>query len=247
MARIAAVASAASFIGPDEAGLGASIGESTLIELLLDPAAVEERSSVQLAIQRLLDICVASVAAIFALLPGLVIAVMVKATSRGPALFVQERVGRDGEIFRMVKFRTMRDGTHVEVRENVEMLAEYQANGFKLPPDDLRITAVGRWLRRTSLDEVPQLINVLRGEMSVVGVRPLVPEELALRCEYDQGLYRALRPGMTGLWQVEGRSTVQHEDRQHLDRRYLETWSPWRDAMIMLRTPRALFRVSHAH
>jgi lipopolysaccharide/colanic/teichoic acid biosynthesis glycosyltransferase len=172
---------------------------------------------------------------------------MVKATSRGPALFVQERVGRHGEVFRLVKFRTMRVGTHLEVREDPAVLAGYLANDFKLPPDDPRITRVGRWLRRTSLDEVPQLINVLRGEMSIVGVRPLVPEELALRSEYDQALYRSFRPGMTGLWQVEGRSTVQKEDRQHLDRRYLETWSLWNDAIIMLRTPGAVFRISHAH
>jgi lipopolysaccharide/colanic/teichoic acid biosynthesis glycosyltransferase len=195
----------------------------------------------------LLDVGVATVVALVTFLPGLVIAAIVKSTSPGPAFFVQERVGRHGEVFRLVKFRTMRDGTHLEVKENVEMLAEYQANNFKLAPDDPRITRIGRWLRRTSLDEVPQLINVLRGEMSIVGVRPLVPDELSLRSEYDQALYRALRPGMTGLWQVEGRSTVQNEDRQHLDRRYMETWSPWRDVIIMLRTPGALFRTSHAH
>ena len=242
-----AMPSAAPFLDPGKSGPGADSGEPVTIELLPDPAAVPDESSVQLTIQRLLDICVATAAALVAFFPGLVIAAIVRSTSTGPVFFVQERVGQHGEVFRLVKFRTMRDGTHLEVRANAEMLAEYQANDFKLPPDDPRITAIGRWLRRTSLDEVPQLINVLKGEMSIVGVRPLLTEELALRTTYDQALYRALRPGMTGLWQVEGRSTVQKEDRLHLDRRYLETWSLWRDAEIILRTPGALFRMSHAH
>jgi lipopolysaccharide/colanic/teichoic acid biosynthesis glycosyltransferase len=218
-----------------------------VIELLPDPAAVEDRSSLQLTIQRLFDLCVATFTAVVAVVPGLVIAAIVKTTSPGPVFFIQERVGQHGEVFRLVKFRTMRNGTHLEVREDLEMLAEYQANDFKLAPDDPRITGFGRWLRRTSLDEVPQVLNVLRGDMSIVGVRPLLPEELGLRPDYDQALYRTRRPGMTGLWQVEGRSSVQKEDRLHLDRRYLETWSLWGDARIMLRTPGALFRTSHAH
>ena len=201
----------------------------------------------KLAIQRLLDVCISIAVMTLGLLPGLVIAGVVKATSSGPAFFLQERVGRNGEIFRVVKFRTMRDGTHLEIRSDAESLAEYQANDFKLSPDDPRITGIGRWLRRTSVDELPQLINVLRGEMSIVGVRPVLSEELALRPRHDQDLYRSLRPGMTGLWQVEGRSSVQREDRLHLDRRYLETWSLWGDAKILLRTPAALLRISHAH
>jgi len=220
---------------------------SGVIELLPDPSLLADRSRTKLAIQRLFDVAVAIVGALVALLPGLAIAATVKATSAGPAFFVQERVGRNSEVFRLVKFRTMREGTHLEVRDNAEMLAEYQANDFKLPADDPRITSIGRWLRRTSLDELPQLINVLRGEMSVVGVRPVLPDELALRPDYDQALYRTLRPGMTGLWQVEGRSSVQNDDRLHLDRRYLETWSLWGDAKILLRTPEALLRISHAH
>lgn len=222
-------------------------GHSAVVELLPDPSLVGQHSEANLALQRCLDVGISFVVAVFAFLPGLAIAAIVKATSPGPAFFVQERVGRHGELFRVVKFRTMRNGTHLEVRENAEAFAEYQARDFKLEPDDPRITAVGRWLRRTSLDELPQLVNVLKGEMSVVGVRPVLPEELALRPDYDQALYRSLRPGMTGLWQVEGRSSVLKEDRLHLDRRYLEAWSPWGDANILLRTPGAVFRISHAH
>jgi exopolysaccharide production protein ExoY len=232
---------------PSALAVGADAGASAGVELLPDRPSVGDRSRAELALQRLLDICISISVILVGLLPGLAIAAVVKATSTGPAFFLQERVGRNREIFRVVKFRTMKDGTHLEVRNDPALLAEYQANDFKLSPDDPRITTIGRWLRRTSLDELPQLINVLRGEMSIVGVRPVLLEELALRPGYDQDLYSSRRPGMTGLWQVEGRSSVQREDRLHLDRRYLETWSVWGDAKILLRTPAALLRMSHAH
>jgi lipopolysaccharide/colanic/teichoic acid biosynthesis glycosyltransferase len=94
---------------------------------------------------------------------------------------------------------------------------------------------------------LPQLLNVLVGEMSLVGVRPILAEEVALRSRYDQALYRTRPPGMTGLWQVEGRSTVQRDDRLQLDRSYLEHWSLWQDVKILARTPAAILRTSHAH
>ncbi len=172
---------------------------------------------------------------------------MVKATSRGPVLFNQQRVGRNGELFTVYKFRSMRDGTHHEVLGDAVARQAYHDNDFKLPPDDPRITTIGRLLRKTSLDELPQLVNVLMGDMSIVGIRPLLADELALRPEYDQQLYRTMRPGMTGLWQVEGRSTVQKTDRLHLDRRYVEEWSVWGDVKIAVRTPLALLRIHHAH
>jgi undecaprenyl-phosphate galactose phosphotransferase len=141
----------------------------------------------------------------------------------------------------------MFDGAHEMVLADDLMRARYRANDFKLPPDHPCITRVGAVLRRTSLDELPQFINVVSGEMSLVGVRPLLAEELALRPEYDQDLYRTTPPGLTGLWQVEGRSTVQKDDRLHLDRGYLEQASLWQDIKILARTPAALLRTSHAH
>jgi lipopolysaccharide/colanic/teichoic acid biosynthesis glycosyltransferase len=162
-------------------------------------------------------------------------------------IFKQARVGRNGELFEVYKFRTMRNGTHREVLDDAAARKAYRDNDFKLRPDDPRITAIGRLLRKTSLDELPQLVNVLRGNMSIVGVRPLLEEEVALRPDYDQQLYRTMRPGMTGLWQVEGRSTVQKEDRLHLDRRYIEDWSVLGDIKILARTPYALLRIHHAH
>ncbi len=197
--------------------------------------------------RRVGDVVLASFTLAVALVPMLVIALLIKATSRGPVLFRQDRVGREGEVFRIAKFRTMTDGTHDHVLSSEDDRQRYIENDFKLDPADRRITTVGRFLRKTSLDELPQLVHVLRGQMSLVGIRPLVPIELGLRSEYDQALYRSLRPGLTGLWQVEGRSTVEKVVRLDLDRRYVETWSPWQDVKILFRTPFALLRIGHTH
>ena len=201
----------------------------------------------QFALQRAFDTVIVLVAVVVFAIPAVIIAALVKLTSPGPVLFRQLRVGRHGELFDVYKFRTMRDGTHLEVLDDDDARRAYHANDFKLPDDDHRITRIGRLLCRTSLDELPQLVNVLKGDMSIVGVRPLLAEELALRPEHDQVLYRTMRPGMTGLWQVEDRSTVQKEDRLHLDRRYLENWSVWGNVKIIARTPGARLRIHHAH
>jgi lipopolysaccharide/colanic/teichoic acid biosynthesis glycosyltransferase len=201
----------------------------------------------ELRCKRSLDV-LAAVAGLVLLSPVLVvIAISIKLTSPGAVLFRQQRVGVGGELFEVKKFRTMCDGAHAEILADDELNARYRANDFKLPLDDPRITRVGGVLRRTSLDELPQLLNVLVGEMSLVGVRPILTEEVALRPRYDQALYRTLPPGMTGLWQVEGRSTVQKDDRLQLDRSYLEQWSLWQDVKILARTPAAILRTSHAH
>jgi lipopolysaccharide/colanic/teichoic acid biosynthesis glycosyltransferase len=179
--------------------------------------------------------------------PSLIIIFLVVVTSRGPILFTQKRVGKNGRTFNVLKFRTMQAGTHTAIITDDAELARYQDNGFKVQPDDPRITSVGRVLRKSSLDEIPQLVNVFWGDMSIVGIRPLLPEELALRSERDQMLYRMLRPGMTGLWQVEGRSHVEQVDRVGLDRTYIESWSLGSDLWIMLRTPFALLKVGNTH
>jgi lipopolysaccharide/colanic/teichoic acid biosynthesis glycosyltransferase len=155
---------------------------------------------------------------------------------------VRERVGKDERHFLVLKFRTMKVGTQQELWESEEQVSGFVANDFKLSRNDSRITTVGRVLRRTGLDELPQLVNILRGEMSLVGVRPLVPAELALRPEIDQQLYCRLRPGVTGLWQTSGRSTVLRNRRIAMDRRYSAEWHPWEDLKILVRTPRSLFR-----
>jgi exopolysaccharide production protein ExoY len=177
----------------------------------------------------------------------IVIAALVGVASRGPAIFRQSRVGLGAQSFEVLKFRTMANGTHAEVLNDPELRLLYETNDFKLPSDDPRITRVGRFLRRTSLDELPQLVNVLRGQMSLVGVRPLLPQELQIRSRHDRELYAHHRPGLTGLWQVAGRSTVGDTDRIELDRRYLEGWSVRSNVKILLLTPWAVLFGAGAH
>ncbi len=160
------------------------------------------------------------------------IAVAVKLDSRGPVLFRQQRVGRDGRTFAMAKFRTMFDGAE---RQQAALRDRNEADGLFKIADDPRITRVGGFLRHTSLDELPQLWNVLRGQMSLVGPRPLVPED-------DQrvvGWYRRrlhLTPGMTGRWQVLGSARIPLHEMVKLDYLYAANWSLWLDVKIMLRT-----------
>jgi exopolysaccharide biosynthesis polyprenyl glycosylphosphotransferase len=167
------------------------------------------------------------------------IALAVRLTSRGPVLFRQERVGRDGRTFSMLKFRSMVAGAD----RMAETLADdNDGNGvlFKRK-DDPRVTPVGRFLRRYSLDELPQLYNVVRGQMSLVGPRPPLPSEVA---KYGSDMHRRflVKPGVTGLWQVSGRSDLSWDDSVRLDVRYVENWSLTFDLMILWKTVRAVLR-----
>ncbi|MFI0451346.1 sugar transferase [Actinomadura sp. 6N118] len=174
----------------------------------------------------------------------LAIAIAIKVTSSGPVLFRQVRVGRDGSEFTVLKFRTM--VVDAEARK-VELIEHNENDGvlFKMKQDP-RITKVGRWLRRYSLDELPQLINVVRGDMSLVGPRPPLPEEVA---RYGDDVRRRLvvKPGMTGLWQVNGRSDLTWEESVRLDLRYVDNWSLALDLQIMWKTWSAVFRGSGAY
>ncbi|HEY3563137.1 MAG TPA: sugar transferase [Kribbella sp.] len=167
----------------------------------------------------------------------LVTAVLVKLTSRGPVLFRQTRVGRGGVQFEMLKFRTM--VADAEARK-AELHALNEGNGilFKLR-DDPRITKVGKYLRRFSIDELPQLVNVLRGEMSLVGPRPPLPAEVA-QYQIDDARRMLVKPGLTGLWQVSGRSDLTWEESMRLDLRYADNWSIALDLLILWKTARAV-------
>jgi exopolysaccharide biosynthesis polyprenyl glycosylphosphotransferase len=163
----------------------------------------------------------------------LVIALMVRLDSPGPILYRQQRVGKDGRLFHMLKFRSMyRDAD----QRRAELSAANEATGplFKIR-NDPRVTRSGRFLRRTSLDELPQLVNVLRGEMSLVGPRPPLPSEVESYEEWQLGRLRAV-PGMTGLWQVSGRSEVSFHDMVRLDLHYIRNWSLSLDLEILWRT-----------
>ncbi len=169
----------------------------------------------------------------------LVIAILVKRSSPGPVLFTQERIGKDGRPFRFYKFRTMSHNSDDAIHRQ---FAAMFINGdrprgskvFKLT-NDPRVTRIGRWLRHTSLDELPQLLNILKGEMSLVGPRPPIAYELD---HYQPWHYERLRvtPGLTGLWQVSGRSNVPFEEMVRMDIHYINTWSLRQDLWIILKT-----------
>jgi lipopolysaccharide/colanic/teichoic acid biosynthesis glycosyltransferase len=168
-----------------------------------------------------------------------VIAVLIKLDSPGPVLFKQRRVGKDGHEFEMYKFRSMVDKAD-ELKEHLKDLNEADGPLFKIK-DDPRMTRIGRFLRRTSIDELPQVINILRGEMSIVGPRPGTPDEVA-KYEPWQKMRISASPGLTGLWQVSGRSDIPFDEMCLLDIYYIENWSLGLDIRIMLQTiPHILF------
>ncbi len=167
----------------------------------------------------------------------LLIAVMVKVTSRGSVFYSQRRIGRGYKGFGCLKFRTMRKGADqilCQLLERDPLLREEFERDFKLKQDP-RITPLGRFLRRTSLDELPQLLNILKGQMSVVGPRPIVWDELE-RYGRQMDVVLSVRPGLTGLWQVSGRNNLPYETRVRLDLYYVRHRTFWLDLRIILRT-----------
>jgi exopolysaccharide production protein ExoY len=171
---------------------------------------------------------------------GVLIAVAVFASSRGTVLFGQERVGLGGRSFKMYKFRTMHREAEQLLQQDPRLWDEYVSNGFKLPRElDRRVTRVGRFLRRSSLDELPQILNVLAGTMSLVGPRPVVPAEVDNYGD-RRNAYLSVRPGITGAWQVNGRSDIDYPERVEIDAEYVERWSLGLDVRILARTPLAV-------
>jgi len=196
------------------------------------------------ALKRAFDIVFTLLVAVLGMPFYLLIAALIKLTSEGPVLFLQERAGQDGRLFRFYKFRTMlvdnSDHQHRSFAEDfikgrlMNSGEEGDRRVFKLQ-NDPRVTSIGRFLRKTSLDELPQFINVLRGEMTLVGPRPPLSYELDHYKEWHRGRL-AVKPGLTGLWQVSGRSTVPFDEMVMLDLYYIENWSLALDLKIILRT-----------
>jgi lipopolysaccharide/colanic/teichoic acid biosynthesis glycosyltransferase len=183
--------------------------------------------------KRLIDLVLAG-AALLVIWPLLaVLGLVVRVSSAGPALFRQERIGRGTRPFTMLKLRTMVDGADRLVAGLLENSGADQR--FYKFQDDPRITGVGRWLRRWSLDELPQLWNVVRGDMSLVGPRPALGSEVEAYASWQLGRL-AVRPGLTGPWQVSGRSEVNFDDCVRLDLSYIETWSLRGDLIILAKT-----------
>lgn len=224
------------------------------IDLVLYPELAEPGKTrrFRLSIKRLIDI-LGSASALLVCLPLLwIIGLSIKATSRGPVLFSQTRVGQYGARFILLKFRTMYVDidrsvhkrfvtTLIADKEESEPSAENGERVYKLT-NDKRITPVGRFLRRTSLDELPQFVNVLRGEMSLVGPRPAVRYEVAAYQTWHRRRVLEFKPGVTGLWQVSGRSKVKFDDMVRMDLRYATSWSLWLDLKILALTPIAVIR-----
>jgi exopolysaccharide biosynthesis polyprenyl glycosylphosphotransferase len=193
----------------------------------------------------LIDRVIAATALIMLLPVFCAIALAVRLTSPGGAFFRQKRVGWHGDEFTMLKFRTM--GVDADARRaGLEHLNSHGSGPLFKIPNDPRVTSVGRWLRRLSLDELPQLVNVVRGDMSLVGPRPPLPEEVA---QYEGDVRRRLfvKPGLTGLWQISGRANLEWEDAVRLDLRYVENWSLALDALIIWKTFFALVKRDGAY
>jgi exopolysaccharide biosynthesis polyprenyl glycosylphosphotransferase len=222
------------------------IGILPMVRLFREPLSEAERF-----VKRASDIVISALVIALTFPVWLVIAIAIKFDSQGSIFFKQERIGMDGRRFLFYKFRTMRAGAdeqlHREVyRKNIQGAADANAGDEENPvfgkvKDDPRVTGTGRILRRTSLDELPQFLNVLRGEMSVVGARPPIPYEVE---EYDARHRRRLdmKPGITGLWQVSGRNRLTFEEMVQTDLYYIENWSLWLDLKIILLTLPAMWR-----
>jgi exopolysaccharide biosynthesis polyprenyl glycosylphosphotransferase len=218
-----------------------------LTESLASPAGVRMRGRMlsQRFVKRFIDVAAALLVIVIGFPFFLAVALLIKLTSRGPVFYSQKRIGEHGEVFTLFKFRTMRqdcdDSIHreftrsfIEGRMPNSNLDERTPSVYKLT-NDPRVTSVGNFLRKTSLDELPQFINILKGEMTLVGPRPPLQYELEYYEDWHK-LRLEVRPGLTGLWQVSGRSRVSFDEMVKLDLYYIEHWSLLLDLKIMLRT-----------
>ncbi len=196
------------------------------------------------AIKRAMDVVIAGTALVV-LSPVIVLAALgIACVSPGSPFFSQERVGKDGQRFRLYKLRTMVDGAHLH-HDQLHALSEVDGPVFKIR-NDPRLHPLGKFLRRTSIDELPNLINVLCGDMSIVGPRPPLPREVM---RYDDFARRRLtvKPGITCLWQISGRSNLPFDEWMRLDNAYIDSWSPLGDLRIVLATVPAVIRGEGAH
>jgi lipopolysaccharide/colanic/teichoic acid biosynthesis glycosyltransferase len=233
-----------------ERGDKSGFGQLANAELYPDLFERDEERKLSRFVKRSMDIA-GSLAALILCSPLLLlISLAIKLTSKGPILFKQERVGRYGSRFTFLKFRSMECGSDARIhREYVKQYivgeaeagrASHAQNAVYKIQSDPRITRVGKFLRRTSLDELPQFINVLRGDMSLVGPRPPIPYELEGYQLWHRRRVQESKPGITGLWQVNGRSRVKFDDMVRMDLQYAKTWSLWLDVKILLQTPAAV-------
>ncbi len=216
----------------------------------------EQSKKVSLAMKRCIDIVGSGLALICGAPVFGAIALAIKLTSKGPVLFKQERLGQYGKPFKVLKFRSMRTNCDPQIHQQYvhQFIAGKVEDGsdstkktvFKIQ-EDPRVTTVGKFLRKTSLDELPQFWNVLRGEMSLVGPRPPIAYEYKAYEVWHRRRVLEIKPGITGLWQVEGRSRTRFDDMVRLDLKYARVWSVWLDLKILAQTPAAVIQGEGAH
>ena len=209
---------------------------ATVAESPKSPALLPQRSGYR-STKRVSDLAVALIFLILSFPIMLVVAVSIKLTSRGPILFHQMRLGRSGRLFRLFKFRTMVSDAEQQLAAQAE-LQQMHAASFKIA-NDPRVTPVGAFLRRTSLDELPQFINVLEGSMSLIGPRPIVPAELEKYGPYGEKLL-TVKPGLGGMWQSSGRSDTTYDQRIALDMHYIDRSSLQEDFYLLIKTAAAV-------
>lgn len=209
---------------------------------------IESESSMEFSlyevIKRLIDV-VCSFLGVLVLSPlFIIIAIIIKTTSKGPVFFSQRRVGKNGKEFYMYKFRSMVINAE-ELKERLADQNEMSGPMFKMK-DDPRVTKVGKFIRKTSIDELPQLWNVLKGDMSLVGPRPSLPKEVA---QFEDWMHRRLdvKPGLTCYWQISGRNNIDFEDWMKLDIKYVDERSTWIDIKLIFKTVGVLFGDKNAH
>lgn len=213
-------------------------GDSPVVQLTRLPQRRWE-----LSVKRVVDVVGASIGLVIAAPVMAVLAGLIMIESPGVPFFEHQRVGRRGRRFKCLKLRTMRVGAEDVLRSDPVLYEEYRRNHFKIPEDrDPRTTRIGRFLRRTSLDELPQLWNVLRGEMSFVGPRPVVEDELNMY-EHSVDLLLSVRPGITGAWAVSGRHAVGYPERCAIELSYIRNWRLGHDINILMRTVSVVARI----
>lgn len=189
----------------------------------------------ELIVKDLIDYLGAGIGTILLSPLFLFISILIKTTSRGPVFFSQKRVGVNGRIFNIYKFRTMVENAE-DLKQDLALQNEVDGPVFKIEKDP-RITSIGKFLRKTSLDELPQLFNVLKGEMSLVGPRPPVPSEV-VHYEVWQQRRLSMKPGLTCIWQVSGRNNISFEQWMNMDLEYIDNWSLWLDIKLLFKTVR---------
>lgn len=214
--------------------------QSEEIKNNMDISRKISRNKRYLIAKRLLDIVLSLTGMIVCAIPMVVIALLIRLESPGPAIYIHNRIGKNGKPLPLLKFRSMYQNADEMIRDfTPEQKKEWEAN-FKLDHDP-RITRMGNFLRRSSLDELPQLVNILKGELTIVGPRPVVQEELEKYSD-NQERFLSVTPGLTGYWQAYARSTCTYEQRMEMELFYVENASFWWDIKIMFATVGAVLR-----